>query len=198
MKKLLIALLVAVFALPTFNSCKKGENDPGISLNSRKSRLVGEWKLTAGTAVENDASTIYNYSYNGSTCVVSGSGNASWSYTESMSIKKDGTFILTIFDDGDQSVLEGNWYFLGANKDEDIKDKEAVDFVYTKWTQTPSGGTPSVVTFTGFFNGNMPYNGFGFTWLLDQLKSKEIIVKHKSSITGTSTYTYDGTMTYSQ
>ena len=37
-----------VFALlsVTILACKKGENDPFLSLSSRKARLAGEWKLT--------------------------------------------------------------------------------------------------------------------------------------------------------
>jgi hypothetical protein len=47
MNKLTQALafsLVALLVAPTFNSCKKGEDDP-TSLRSRKGRLTGEWTL---------------------------------------------------------------------------------------------------------------------------------------------------------
>jgi hypothetical protein len=205
MKKLLLVLLVAIMAIPTFQSCKKGENDPTISLRSRKARLIGEWKLSAGTVTENYGSDIYNYTYNGSTLVVSGAANGSWTHTDAISIKKDGTFQVTIIDDNDQYVMEGNWYFLGANKDEDIKNKEVVNFNYTKITSTPSGGTPSVITMSGFLNAHpsipdnlFPYNGMGFTWQLDQLKNKEIIVKINSSLTTSSIDSYSGTLTYVQ
>jgi hypothetical protein len=48
MKKVLVFAIMAVVASSVFVSCKKGENDP-MSLKSRKSRIAGEWKLTAGT-----------------------------------------------------------------------------------------------------------------------------------------------------
>jgi hypothetical protein len=197
MKRVLLVLLVAIFAIPTFQSCKKGDNDPSISLRSRKARLVGEWKLSAGSIVVNNASNIYNYTYNGSTVVESGTANSSTSHTEAISIKKDGTFTATVLDDGDQTVIVGDWYFLGANKDASIKNKEVVDFVYKTWTSTPAGGTPSVVTLSGFVRDD-PNNGYGFTWQLDELKNKEIVVKYNSSTTFSSTNTYTGTMTYVQ
>lgn len=44
-KKVMIALAVAALVAPTLESCKKGENDPGLSLRSRKGRVAGEWKV---------------------------------------------------------------------------------------------------------------------------------------------------------
>jgi len=38
--------LVALFALTAFQSCKKGDNDPSISLKSRDARITAKWKLT--------------------------------------------------------------------------------------------------------------------------------------------------------
>lgn len=49
MKKLTNVLAVLSFAVlitPALESCKKGEEDPGLSLRSRKARLVGEWKVS--------------------------------------------------------------------------------------------------------------------------------------------------------
>jgi hypothetical protein len=31
-------------------ACKKGENDPLISLRTRKDRVAGDWRLTGGSA----------------------------------------------------------------------------------------------------------------------------------------------------
>ena len=38
--------IAALFFAPTFQSCKKGEEDPGLSLRSRTARLAGEWTVT--------------------------------------------------------------------------------------------------------------------------------------------------------
>lgn len=48
MNQLLKTVLVSLFALGftfTFTGCKKYEEGPGLSLRSKKSRLVNEWKL---------------------------------------------------------------------------------------------------------------------------------------------------------
>ena len=49
MKKTIIILFCIVLAGIGFDGCKKGPNDPFFSIHSRKARVVGEWKLTAGT-----------------------------------------------------------------------------------------------------------------------------------------------------
>ena len=57
--------IVALFILATFIlvGCKKGENDPLISLKTRKSRLSGEWKMSFAEYSINDTT----YSYDGTT-----------------------------------------------------------------------------------------------------------------------------------
>ncbi len=44
-KTTLIIVLIAAMLLPALNSCKKGEDDPFLSLRSRKARISGEWKI---------------------------------------------------------------------------------------------------------------------------------------------------------
>jgi hypothetical protein len=204
MKRVLLVLLIAIIAIPTFQSCKKGENDPAISLRSRKARLVGEWKLSQGTVEKKIGSNVLNYAFDGAKCVTTGDVNTTTNYTEDLSIMKDGTFTFSIFDDGKKIIYLGNWYFLGANKDSDIKNKECVNFVITKCTYTPPSGTTVEMDYTGFYYDlriiNLPFSeGNGFTWQLDELKNKEIIVKFSFSIkTPTDTNSYTGTLTYVQ
>ncbi|PCJ82765.1 MAG: hypothetical protein COA57_13045 [Flavobacteriales bacterium] len=40
-----VGLLVAAFVIPAFNGCKRGEEDPSISLKSRNKRVTGTWTL---------------------------------------------------------------------------------------------------------------------------------------------------------
>lgn len=197
MKRLVLVFLIAALSIPAFQACKKGENDPSISLKSRKARLLGEWKLTAGAITENNGSTITNFTYNGSTVVVSGSVNGSWAYTQSVKFNKDGSFVLTVFEDGDQSVFDGNWYFLSANKEEDLKEKEAISLYYKKITETPAGGTPSVIMVEGFANLGY-YNGIGATYKIDKLSSKEIILLVDYVLTTSSTMSRKGTLTFTK
>jgi hypothetical protein len=49
MKKLIVFSLVVFFAMVSFNSCKKYEDGPRLSLRSKTNRLVGEWKLSKAT-----------------------------------------------------------------------------------------------------------------------------------------------------
>lgn len=51
MKKSIIYLAAAAIAIPTLNSCKKGEEDP-LSFNSRDSRITGTWLLKTLEEVE--------------------------------------------------------------------------------------------------------------------------------------------------
>lgn len=46
MKKTVLMLAVSGLMLAT-PSCKKGENDPGLSLSSRKARISGEWNVAS-------------------------------------------------------------------------------------------------------------------------------------------------------
>jgi len=57
MKKILGIALIAAFAVPSFQACKKGEDDPGLSLRSRKSRLAGEWKMASMERASDDDRT---------------------------------------------------------------------------------------------------------------------------------------------
>lgn len=50
--RILIALAVAAIVAPSFQSCKKGENDPFLSLRSRKARVAGEWDVTKHSVVK--------------------------------------------------------------------------------------------------------------------------------------------------
>ena len=159
--------LVAIIGLTTISSCKKGENDPFISLKSRKARISGEWKLSEGTITETSTSggttdtdvTTYTgttKSYNGNTST----------YSETLTIEKDGTFESVIIEDGVYLTIRGNWYFSGKSKDIELKKKEAIIFSELQYVFT--SGTN---TYTGLYGDQII--------LIDQLKNKEIIFKGK-------------------
>lgn len=46
LKRISFFAIAALFFAPAFQSCKKGDEDPGLSLRSRKARLAGEWTVT--------------------------------------------------------------------------------------------------------------------------------------------------------
>jgi hypothetical protein len=45
-KNLIAVLCIGALLSPALESCKKGEEDPGLSLRSRKGRVVGDWKVS--------------------------------------------------------------------------------------------------------------------------------------------------------
>lgn len=185
-------MLVAIMVVPTFQSCKKGENDPTISLRSRKSRLVGEWTLSEGSYTSTGPGTSASYVFNGSTQVTTFSGLAPFSavYTQKVTIDKDGSYKIEVNDDGDFSTEEGGWFFGDKNKELDLKNKEIVCFSGQKYTDGSDFSS-----YTGLWAINYPS-----VWKIDQLKNKEIII----ILDGTQTdsdgdiYTETGTLTYTQ
>lgn len=46
-KHLMSIIAAAAMLIPTLNSCKKGSNDPFLSLRSRKARVAGEWTIAS-------------------------------------------------------------------------------------------------------------------------------------------------------
>jgi len=42
-------ILISLLSVFVFSECKKGEEDPLISLRTRKARVVGKWKIKSGT-----------------------------------------------------------------------------------------------------------------------------------------------------
>ena len=81
-----LALLFIVFGLITFTGCSKYEEGPGISFRTKKSRVVGEWKVTTfkynGLDYLNQSISDVFYCSLGS----------SFNYTNTMNINIDWTF----------------------------------------------------------------------------------------------------------
>lgn len=176
---------IAIAGLTAVTGCKKGENDPFLSLKSRKARISGEWKLSEGTVTESQTSggttNTDVTTYSGTTV---SSGGSTSTYSETLTIDKDGTFEVNIVEDGFSNTIRGNWYFSGKSKDIDLKKKEAIIFSELQYIST--GGTS---TYTGLYADQI--------LLIDQLKNKEIIFKGKITYSETggyaASYEYDRT-----
>lgn len=175
----------AIVGLTAMSSCKKGENDPFLSLKSRKARISGEWKLIDGTSTNTYTSagltTTSSTNYTSSSYTTS-QGNT-YTYSEKMTIEKDGTYEVVVTDDGDTYTVKGVWFFSGKIKDLDLKNKEAIVMVSQEYSEP------------GYFEN---YNGLygGDVMIIDQLKNKEVVFKGKYDYTGngtTSNSTYERT-----
>jgi hypothetical protein len=134
MKKSLILLATAMLAAASFTGCKKGEEDPGLSLRSRAGRFEGTWKVTTA-----EGSTTYNYSDTDNNNNVSKTdGNTTESF-DGTNLKTTDTYTTSYSPSG------GN---TSSTKYEVVKDGAAGTY---KWTSTPSSGTGT--TKTGKYTG---------------------------------------------
>ena len=169
-KNILFIALGLIIGSVTLTGCKKGENDPFLSLKSRDARITANWKLVkvessdvstdpSGTDTDTETydGTTMNYAYNGTTY-------STFSYSLSVEILKDGTCITTRVVDGDTETDNGRWYWMNSAK-----------------------------------NKTMIYLDNLGTFEVDGLKSKELMLKTYSkdvSISGGETFTDESTATW--
>lgn len=184
-KQFLFAVLGLIMTATVLDSCKKGENDPFLSLKSRKSRMAGEWTITKGEGSTSDpaSQTTSTWTYDGSTYTVNATVGsttfppATSTRTMTITIEKDGTYSSsTSITSGNNTTTmteKGTWNFTG--KIGEWKNKDHVVFSPTEQT-TVANNTTSTSTYTG---DDSP----SYIMYIDQLKSKEMV------------WTYDGTTT---
>ena len=174
MKKLIQTLALAAVVVvsgASFTACKKGENDPGLSLKSRKGRLTGEWKVTKADMTQTSGGSTSSTKIDGTTITqTSGGGSITGTCAYTLTIDKEGTYEFkqseTYGGITNNRTEKGRWSFLGKNKDAEVKNKEAILMLVT----SSDNGT-STTTYTTPDNGSV--------WMIDQLKNKEMIVKGK-------------------
>ena len=189
-------------------SCKKGENDPFLSLSSRKARLTGEWKLSS----ENSTRTNTNSTGTSTTVRTFDGTTSSYSYTsasgitststmnEDITFEKDGTFtfVRTETQDGETYTMTGtgNWAFIGKSKTAELKNKEAISLSFTKFTDSDG-------YFEEYAGTHLNYSSL----IIEQLKSKEIVFSFDDAGTSVNTspsgawnnsWTGKGTTTYTK
>ncbi len=180
---LLFSLFIITLCL---SSCKKGDNDPFLSLQSRKARLIGEWKVTNEviTASETyiDSNLSINSIYDGSkkmnyiitqTSSNNKSSKDSTYYSQTLSLKKDGTYEQSIIylNGVNLKITEGAWEFLGKSEINKLKNKEAIYLTTTKTT-----------IYNGIETNINDYSNLdGRTIMIDQLKNKKLILKVDNS-----------------
>lgn len=133
MKKTLLAVIV-LLSIIVIPSCKKGEDDPFISLRSRDARVTAKWKLV-------DYQRQYNYynsissteTLNGSILIVTENGDSySYSYSQELEINSDGTYKESTVIDGDVATESSIWYWLNTTDDKTSISLDGVDYVIDK------------------------------------------------------------------
>lgn len=135
MKKSIIVLSSMILFGVAFEGCKKGQNDPGISLHSRDARLTAKWKLTKiestdvnGTSATISTTTIITYDgttfSKGVTTPPLATVTSTGTGTYEMTIDKRGkiSFNETYTPSGGTADItsgEGNWEWLSDSKNRD-------------------------------------------------------------------------------
>lgn len=178
-----IALVAMTISSVSFVGCKKGEDDPFLSLSSRKARVAGEWKMTDYKSTDTDVTGVTTVTSNGATYTVNtpvGSFNGTW--TREGTFEKDGTYTTTEVIDGDSETSKGTWNFTSGVGE--LKNKSQITLYETSLT---SGSNTS--SWTG--------NYVDVAYDLKELRKKKMVWYMKvTSTSGSSTSTFEETITY--
>lgn len=153
-------------------SCKKGENDPFISLRTRKDRVTGDWRLTSGSAtlkvIQYKDPFIFLFSSSWVKLLLPQiKGNPvvdTEMYDFSLHIRKNGRFFLMENLAGTVFEAEGSWNFnTGTGAD---KKKECLHFMIDSVIAGGTGGPHH-------FNRFSP----GFTYTIKELRNKKLVLR---------------------
>jgi hypothetical protein len=179
MKKTILRLMVLAISIAAIQSCKKGEEDPFLSLRSRKARLTGEWKLSSYSYNSYENGVLdFSESFDG-TNMKEDNGDLI-PYSSDYIFEKDGTFEINTVDNGITRTSKGNWAFLGKSKEAEMKNKEYFLLDETSFTSQNYSSS------TSDFN-----SGDAIAYHLKKLSNKEVILEY--------VYTYsDGSDSYKE
>ncbi|CAN5410368.1 hypothetical protein BH09BAC5_BH09BAC5_25140 [soil metagenome] len=192
-----IAVAALVIASFGFEGCKKGPNDPFMSIHTRKGRVVGDWKVSAGSGTDSQTSptSSSSWTFDGTTySQTSGSSTTTSNLTLTMSFAKDGTYktvtTATAVGYSDVTTESGTWNFTGKIGDDKNKDHIVMKTLSNvDVTTIGSSSSTSTNTYTG---DDAPTS----LMYLDELKNKEIIMTYDgTSANGSSTSTSKGSWT---
>ncbi len=119
----LFTLALLVFSGVVLTGCKKGDDDPFISLKSRDARVTAKWKLVKaeGTSTNTFAGTTYTTTsnFNGTVYSVTYSSGVvdSYSYALEMEILKGGEMTSTETEDGEITTTKEIWFWTNNTSD---------------------------------------------------------------------------------
>ncbi len=167
MKKILFFSISLLFIL---TACKKGPNDPAISLLSRKARVVGEWTIKSGTSTSSEISSLnkktnHRFTFTENEYDYFGTDENNISYVAKgiyffkIKFEKNGNVKITETYDNLTYVTNGTWDFnngVGNNK-----SKEQI-LIHVTYASYPIGSTK--------FAGNQTQ----ITYTLTELRNKKM------------------------
>ncbi|MEW6467989.1 MAG: hypothetical protein AB1458_03650 [Bacteroidota bacterium] len=190
-----LAALALVIAATSFSGCKKGENDPFVSLKSRKSRVAGSWKITKGEGKDVNGSTTTTWTYDGTTWTqTTGSTTTTLTVEQTYTFEKDGTWKGHYMESttGYSNTVDqtGTWNFTSGVGE--MKNKSQIVLMVLTDNSTTVIGTSTSTSSTTYTGSNAPT----MIYDIDQLKSKEMVWKWKgSTASGSATSSDEGMMT---
>jgi hypothetical protein len=183
----------------TLNSCKKGADDPAISLRSRTARLTGKWTISAGTENSvsvNGGNTSTSTTTINSTTITQVSNNTTTTGTIAYTVEfvKDGTYTMTrneTYTGYSYNVTStGTWNFVAGGND--LKNKEAIILTEKNSTRVSSYGTSSNTNVS-----SSTASSYAEKWIITRLANSELVVTaNDNSVNGsnsdnnTVTYTF--------
>ena len=189
MKKSISFIIIISLTIISFNSCKKGDNDPFLSVLTRTQRLSGNWKvIKEETKIEynvtglQDTSIVTNVIFDGTmaiaTTVYKNSDTSvtvkdTSYYNEEIKFDKSGSYSKSTKNNISLALttIEGNWIFLGKSDAYDLKNKEAI--LLTTTSQLETDGTNTTI---------LNYEDLdGETLVIDRLTNKELIITNNKT-----------------
>lgn len=167
------SVLLFIFFIFLFSECKKGEEDPSISLRTRKNRLTGDWRLIKGSASYTTDGYNESYTFDGSSFVLFQSYSFPYyyygKYSLNLKIEKDGSFT---FNENHASVIleaSGEWNFNTGVGEK--KKKEEVTFLIDDVKK-------------GYTNGNNFFNrgATHFVYKITELRNKQLTISTSGKV----------------
>jgi len=172
--------MIVIALASSLTSCRKGDNDPFISLRSRNSRLIGEWDLVdiSGTRIETTAPavgstktrTIVTTYEDGVKKTLDDVTNKDSVFEEKLIISDDGTYTDTV---KSKKVGKANW--------------TSVRIITNSWSWTDAKKKKSGILLVGMGSFEM-----------DRLSSNDLTLvsyKKNTSQTASSSYTVEESVT---
>ncbi len=104
-----------LFALVFVVSCRKGEDDPFLSLRSRDNRLSGTWEIYSMKS-ESSNGTVYIFEGNLKTRYEDGEIVESYPYNELVTFDKNGEYVLDQTEYGDTYHEKNYWSWQNSDK----------------------------------------------------------------------------------
>ena len=187
MKTLIYITLSAFMLSGILASCKKGEDDPFLSLRTRRARLAGSWTVSIGElTTKNTGTDHYDYtttSLNGTSATYKAlliengdtinNSTTNFDITITYIFEKDGSYKKVQTGTGSSITEEGSWSFIGKSKDKELKNKEAIMLTMLKSTTVSTNPNSTYVEEYKQTMGNV--------YVISRLANKELEFSYSSS-----------------